>query len=100
MQRAGVPNVTIVKGWFENTLPNTEMPEGILLLRMDADWYDSTMCILEHLFPQVVPGGCVIIDDYRCWDGCSKAIHDYLSRGKRTERISMFNDRVAFVVKH
>jgi O-methyltransferase len=67
---------------------------------MDGDWYDSTMCILNNLFHQVVPGGCLIIDDYHCWDGCSKAIHDFLSQNKRPERINMFNDRVAFIVKH
>jgi O-methyltransferase len=99
MQRAGIRDARIVKGWFENTLPKTAISDGILILRMDGDWYDSTMCILDNLFHQVVPGGCIIIDDYHCWDGCSKAIHDFLSRNKRTERVSMFNDRVAFIVK-
>jgi len=100
MQRAGVRDVKIVKGWFENTLPRAEIRDGIVILRMDADWYDSTMCILENLFDQVVPGGCVIVDDYGCWDGCSRAIHDFLSRNKRPERIKLFNDRVSYMVKH
>ncbi len=100
MQRAGIRNPTIVKGWFEDTLPKTAIDDGILILRMDADWYESTMCILDNLFHQVVPGGCLIIDDYLCWEGCSKAVHDFLSRNKRPERINMFNDHVAFIIRH
>lgn len=99
MRRAGVPNAKIVKGWFDETLSRSVIPEGIALLRMDADWYDSTRCILDNLFHQVVPGGCVIVDDYHCWDGCARAVHDFLSREKRPERIRTFNDRVAFLVK-
>ena len=99
MQRAGIRDARIIKGWFEDTLPKTAISDGIVILRMDGDWYDSTMCILNNLFHQVVPGGCLIIDDYHCWDGCSKAIHDFLSRNKRPERIKMYNNRVAFIVK-
>jgi O-methyltransferase len=100
MQRAGIRNPKIVKGWFEDTLPGAVIDDGILILRMDADWYDSTLCILENLFHQVVAGGCLIIDDYPCWDGCSKAVHDFLSRNKRPERINVYNDYVAFIIKH
>jgi len=100
MQRAGIRDAKIVKGWFEDTLPKTAIPDGILILRMDADWYESTLCILNNLFHQVVPGGCLLIDDYYYWDGCAKAVHDFLSRNKRPERVRTFNDRVAFIVKH
>jgi len=88
MTLAGVPSATIVKGWFEDTLPIAEFPSGISILRMDADWYDSTMQILDALFPAVVAGGRILIDDYYTWDGCSKAVHDYLSKHKRPERIN------------
>ena len=100
MRRAGVPNAKIVKGWFEETLPRAVIPEGIALLRMDADWYASTRCVLDNLFHQVVPGGGVIVDDYHCWDGCARAVHDFLSREKRSERIRTFNDRVAYIIKN
>jgi O-methyltransferase len=99
MRRAGVRDAKIVKGWFAQTLSRTAIDERIAILRMDGDWYDSTLCILENLFHQVVPGGCVIVDDYHCWDGCARAVHDFLSREKRPERIRTFNDRVAFMVK-
>jgi len=99
MQRAGIQDAKVVKGWFENTLPGTQISEGILILRMDGDWYDSTMCILDNLFDQVVPGGCLILDDYHCWEGCARAVHDFLSRNKRSETIRTFEDRIPFIVK-
>ena len=33
-------------------------------MRLDTDWYESTRHELEHLYPRLVPGGVLIIDDY------------------------------------
>ena len=71
----------IVKGWFEDTLP--KLPERpIALLRMDADWYDSTKCILDNLADRVVPGGLIVIDDYYTWEGCTVAVNEFAARNK------------------
>jgi hypothetical protein len=51
--------------------------EPIALLRLDDDWYESTKCVLEHLAPRVKPGGIVIVDDYYCWEGCTRAVNEY-----------------------
>jgi O-methyltransferase len=88
MAKAGACNSTFIKGWFENTLPKFTPSGPIALLRLDGDWYESTTTCLEHLFPHVVPGGAIIIDDYYAWEGCARAVHDYLSRHERTERIT------------
>lgn len=66
-----------VQGKVEDTIPHT-MPEQIALLRLDTDWYESTKHELEHLFPRLVPGGILIIDDYGHWEGCRKATDEYL----------------------
>jgi len=42
---------------------------------------------LKSLFAGVAPGGLIILDDYHTWDGCSRALHDYLSRQAAVERI-------------
>ena len=98
MSLANVTNANLVKGWFEDTLPQATFPNGIAVLRMDADWYKSTYQILSSLFPVVNENGLILIDDYYIWDGCSKAVHDYLSEHKRPERISSYRG-VCFINK-
>jgi hypothetical protein len=34
--------------------------------------------ILEHLFPRIVRGGILILDDYAAFPGETKAVDDYL----------------------
>src|SRR5438309_9969206 len=41
MSLSPAKNVVITKGWFRDTLPKAER-SPIALLRLDADWYDST----------------------------------------------------------
>ena len=98
MSLANITNANLIKGWFENTLPQATFPNGIALLRMDADWYKSTYEILHWLFPFVNANGLILIDDYYQWDGCSKAVHDYLSEHKRPERIFSYKE-VCFIKK-
>ena len=88
MRLANVPNYKIIKGWFDDTLRGFVPPCPIAILRLDGDWYESTMTALEALFKFLAPGGIVIVDDYYAWDGCSRAIHEYLSRHRSTARIT------------
>ncbi len=87
MKMAQVSKYQLVKGWFSDTIPNFEFDEDIAFLRLDGDWYESTMQCMEILYPKVATGGVIIVDDYYMWDGCSRAIHDYLSIHKIPCRI-------------
>lgn len=60
---AGLDNLEIHEGWFEETIPNNTVGD-IAILRLDGDLYNSTFVCLTHLFPKVIKGGCVIIDDW------------------------------------
>ena len=71
-------SVRFVKGKVEDTLAESEnLPEQIALLRLDTDWYESTKIELEILYPRLVPGGVLIIDDYGHWVGARKAVDEY-----------------------
>ncbi|MGA3070757.1 MAG: TylF/MycF/NovP-related O-methyltransferase [Terracidiphilus sp.] len=72
----------IIKGWFNDTLSKMDSSEKIALLRMDADWYDSTKCILDHFGGRVVPGGMIVVDDYYTWEGCTVAVNEYAAAHK------------------
>lgn len=55
------------------------LPNRIALLRLDTDWYASTKIELETLWPRLVPGGVMIVDDYGHWMGAKKAVDEYFS---------------------
>lgn len=89
----------LVKGWFKDTLPNYEFKNEIAVLRLDGDWYESTMDCLKYLYPLVAKGGLIILDDYYTWDGCSRALHDYLSSIQSVSRIQQSEIGVAYLIK-
>lgn len=72
-------NINYIKGIVEKTLLTNQIPNQIALLRLDTDWYESTKIELEILYPRLVSGGVLIIDDYGHWGGCRKAVDEYFS---------------------
>jgi O-methyltransferase len=70
--------IHFVKGPVEETLP-ASAPDEIALLRLDTDWYASTKHELVHLYPRLVRGGVLILDDYGYWQGARRAVDEYLS---------------------
>lgn len=52
----------LVEGWVQETLPMIQ-PKQIAMLRLDMDLYDPTLCALEHLWPKLVKGGVLLVDD-------------------------------------
>jgi len=73
--------VNYVKGKVEDTIPGN-VPQKIALLRLDTDWYESTRHELIHLYPLLVKGGVIIIDDYGHWEGARKAVDEYIADNK------------------
>ena len=72
----------IIRGWFSKTvfeLKDELKEKKIAILRLDGDWYDSTDVALRGCCPNVSEEGVVIVDDYYAWDGCARAVHDYIS---------------------
>jgi hypothetical protein len=87
----GMERIAFVKGKVEDTLPGSA-PDSISLLRLDTDWYESTLHELVHLFPRLSAGGVLIIDDYGHWRGARRAVDEYL----RDNSIRMLFDRVDY----
>jgi O-methyltransferase len=76
----------VTKGWFSESLASMDS-ESVAFAHLDCDWYDSTYVCLERLWPQMVIGGVILIDDYYDWEGCRRAVHDFLSRNEARESI-------------
>lgn len=64
-------NVTLIKGWFDQTLPPfiQQHKEPIGLLHVDCDLYSSTRIIFEQLAPQICPGCVIVFDEYFNYPG-------------------------------
>ncbi|MGO1974613.1 MAG: TylF/MycF/NovP-related O-methyltransferase [Propionibacteriaceae bacterium] len=87
--------IHFVQGKVEDTIPE-QAPEQISVLRLDTDWYESTAHELEHLYPRLVSGGVLMIDDYGYWQGSRKATDEFLERtGEQLMLIRMDSGRVA-----
>jgi len=74
--RAPAEHVTIVPGWFHETLVSTPI-QRVALLHIDADFYESIKLCLERFYDALEPGGVVILDDYHAWPGCKAAVEDF-----------------------
>lgn len=66
-----------VKGDVRQTLRHAgNIPNSIAFLRLDTDWYESTKVEIEKLWPRLVKGGIMVLDDYNSWDGVRRAVHE------------------------
>lgn len=72
--------VELVEGDITLTIPLyvQDHPElKISLLNLDVDIYEPSVTILEYLYPRLVKGGILILDDYNRFPGETKAVNDY-----------------------
>lgn len=88
-------NVNTVVGWFENTVQHFK--KDIAILRLDGDLYNSTYVCLKYLYPKVIKGGVVIIDDIQL-PGCYQACEDYFNSMAHKPTYNEI-DNIAYFIK-
>ena len=81
-----VARMEIIKGDVLTTIPEYVASHPglrISLLNLDVDLYEPTLVALEQLYPLVVPGGVVIVDEYAMpgFPGESAALEQYFGSG-------------------
>ncbi len=92
--------VHMVKGWFTDTIPISEVG-AIALLHLDCDLYESVKFCLEHLYDNVIEGGYIVIDDYGYWSGCKAAVDEFIKyRNLKVELIRVDSQGVYFYKKY
>lgn len=83
LKYSNLDNINLIKGKVEDTLLfEKNLPKKISILRLDTDWYASTKVELEILYPRLVHGGVLIIDDYGHWKGARKAVDEFFGEKK------------------
>ena len=73
-------SLELVEGDITQTVPDyvKDHPElRISLLNLDTDIYEPAVTVLEYLYPRIVTGGVLLIDDYGVFPGETKAVEDY-----------------------
>lgn len=68
-------SVSLVKGLIQDTM---KIDEPVAFAHVDVDWYEPVLTCLKCVFPNLVVGGSIILDDYHAWGGCRKATDEYL----------------------
>ena len=70
--------VRFVVGWFKDSLPAAPI-DRLSVIRLDGDYYESTLDALTALYDKLSPGGYVIVDDYgeKMWTYCRRAVDDF-----------------------
>jgi len=74
--------VELVAGDITETVPAyvEKHPElKISLLNLDTDIYEPAVVILKYLFPKIVKGGILMVDDYGVFPGETSAVDSYFS---------------------
>jgi len=100
MARVGIAKsaYTIRKGYFSDTYQEP-LPETVAFLHCDADWYESVLLTLETFYPLVVDGGCIVLDDFGCWEGCREAFYDFCSSHNEKPLLGRSDYDQAFWIK-
>ncbi len=84
MRRTGVDpdaeNIRFVKGLYEETL---KVDEPVAFAHIDCDWYDSVKLCIDRLADRMSVGGIMLFDDYNSFQGCRKAVDEWLPRDPR-----------------
>lgn len=92
--------IHLVKGWFQDSLPPLLDSLGpIAVLRLDADFYESTRFCLAALWDRVIPGGYVVIDDYGTFEGCRLAVDEFLAGPGNRRTLHYVSPGIRYLVK-
>jgi asparagine synthase (glutamine-hydrolysing) len=67
--------VALIKGLVQDTM---QIEQPVAFAHVAVDWYEPVLTCLQRVFPHLVIGGSIILDDYHDWGGCRKATDEYL----------------------
>ncbi len=98
---AGYPKseTEIVAGWFQDTVPDYAPRIGpIAILRLDGDLYDSIKVCLENLYPMLIDGGFLVIDDW-CLSGAREAVTEYFAKQPNHPYMCYADGTVRYFIK-
>jgi O-methyltransferase len=78
--------VELHRGWIPQSFGSFER-RPLRFLHIDVDMYEPTKASLEFFWDCMVPGGCIVVDDYNhaVFEGATRAVDEFVS--SRTPRL-------------
>lgn len=73
-----IKNISFRKGFFPETTKGLEQRK-FCFVYLDADLYQSTKDGLQFFYERMIPGGVIILDDYKSgrWPGVERAVQEF-----------------------
>ncbi|GAC1655610.1 MAG: hypothetical protein NVS9B12_06790 [Vulcanimicrobiaceae bacterium] len=95
-------NVELIAGDVRETVPeyvkkNPQM--RISLLNIDTDVYEPAVTILRELYPLIVPGGILVLDDYGVFPGETAAVDEYFAGQDVELKKFPFHQTPCYIIK-
>jgi predicted O-methyltransferase YrrM len=101
-----LPNVSLVKGWFQDTVPDFlhEHNENISFIHIDCDTYESSKLVLSLLEQKIKSGVVIVFDEYLGYpgwkDGEFKALSEIREKiGFDYEYLAFATNQVSIKIK-
>jgi hypothetical protein len=89
--------VQFLKGWFKDTLPSAPF-QKLAIVRLDGDYYESTMDGLNNLYDRIPVNSYLIVDDYAedTWTECRRATDEFRVNRNIKDKLIMVDSACAF----
>lgn len=90
-------NVILIKGWFEETLPEfIKKEKGVVAyLHIDCDLYSSTKTVFKYLGDRIVTGTIIVFDEYFNYPGWEngefKAFQEFIKETSKEYKYLTYN---------
>lgn len=96
-------NIELIEGDICQTVPEYVKKNPhfkISLLNLDTDIYEPATTIVEHMWPLIVNGGILILDDYGYFPGETNAVDEYFKdKNVKIQKFS-FSATPSFIIKN
>jgi hypothetical protein len=80
--------IKLIKGHAEKTIPKFFKKNiKISLINLDFDLYYPSKVALEKSWPMLSKNGIIILDNYKIFDGETKAVNEFLKKNKLSKKL-------------
>jgi hypothetical protein len=90
------PNVKLIKGWFETTVPPffKEQNQPVSILHIDSDIYSSAKTVFDAAKPYLQKGTIIILDEFFNYPGYQ--LHEFKAFFELIDEIKMDYNFIAY----